>query len=156
MTRATYLLIAIVIAGCAGAAPTPTPVATATAKPTPTATARATPSAPAAVASLDPKTCVLVLRYADLATSTLLKLGQAIAAADKGQTDGVVRDAVELARSMRTLTEAETQRTFVGFTKLLQAVEDSELAYLTGNPTPFIDAIGDVGIYRPDLARACS
>ena len=156
MTRATYLLIAIVVAGCAGAAPTPAPVATTPATPTPTAIARATPSAPVAAASLDPKTCVLVLRYADLATSTLLKFGQAIAASDKEQTDGVVREAVELARSMRTLTEAETQRTFVEFTKVLQAVEDSELAYLTGDLTPFIDAIGDVGIHRPDLAQACS
>jgi hypothetical protein len=62
MTRATYLLIAIVIAGCAGAAPTPAPVATATAKPTPTATARATPTlAPAAAAAAHITSAALTL-----------------------------------------------------------------------------------------------
>jgi len=146
------LAIVILAAGCGGpvAVPiTPEPSVVQTSAPTSRPT-------PAAVASPDHETCELSLEAATVFGDNLLPFGLALADEDADAAQDIIDRTVRLARAIRELAELETGSAWRHWIAALQAIDDAELAHLTGDEMPFIDALGDAAMMRSELVVVCS
>lgn len=150
------LSLAFLVVGCGApitsAPPSPSVAAVATAVPTPSPTLQRRPTP----VPIDLDTCEIVIRTADHLEDVLLTLAEVLD--DPDEVARLVNETADLADQQRDFLETQdsTNPTLIGWVGILAEIDESVVPHLTGDNTPFIEAIGRGALYADNLKAACS